>query len=246
MTGRSKRFVDRVENVLELLQGRALSTPYSAPYRVVRQQRTYAIRHYGEEGAFEPGSRPPVLFIPPLMVTSEVFDIDPAISGVQALMNQGIDVWLTDFGAPETQEGGMQRTMRDHVLAVSETIDEIVAQTGRDVHLIGYSQGGMFAYETAAFRRSWGVASCVTLGTPVDFQGNFDGVLEETARSFLRGSVTLFRAANDTAKGFSARMTGGGFRAIGLPIDDVIDLVVENRLIRAGFVIDRKAVSFAH
>ena len=86
----------------------------------------------------------------------------------------------------------------------------------------------------------------MTLGTPVDFQGNFDGVLEETARSFLRGSVTLLRAANDTAKGFSARMTGGGFRAIGLPIDDVIDLVVENRLIRAGFVIDRKAVSFAH
>ena len=196
MTGRSKRVVDRVENVLELLQGRPLSTPYSAPYRVVRQQRTYAIRHYGEEGAFEPGSRPPVLFIQPLMVTSEVFDIDPAISGVQALMNQGIDVWLTDFGAPETQEGGMQRTMRDHVLAVSETIDEIVAQTDRDVHLIGYSQGGMFAYETA--------------------------------------------------KGFCARMTGGGFRAIGLPIDDVIDLVVENRLTRGGFVIDRKAVSFAH
>lgn len=99
MTGRSKRVVDRVENALELLLGGPLSTPYSAPYRVVRQQRTYAIRHYGEEGAFEPGSRPPVLFIPPLMVTSEVFDIDPAISGVQALMNQGIDVWLTDFGA---------------------------------------------------------------------------------------------------------------------------------------------------
>ena len=284
MTGRSKRVVDRVENALELLLGGPLSTPYSAPYRVVRQQRTYAIRHYGEEGAFEPGSRPPVLFIPPLMVASEVFDIDPAISGVQALMNQGIDVWLTDFGAPETQEGGMQRTMRDHVLAVSETIDEIVAQTDRDVHLIGYSQGGMFAYETAAFRRSGGVTSCVTLGTPVDFQGNFDGVLEETARSFLRGSVTLFRAANDTAKGFSARMTGGGFRAIGLPkepsqlmsffkqlhdrtaleqrerrrqflrgggfvgfpgpaLDDVIDLVVENRLARGGFVIDGKAVS---
>ena len=121
----------------------------------------------------------------------------------------------------------------------------------------------------------------------MDFQGNFDGVLEETARSFLRGSVTLFRAANDTVKGFSARMTGGGFRAIGLPkepsqlmsffkqlhdrtaleqrerrrqflrgggfvgfsgpaLDDVIDLVVENRLTRGGFVIDGKAVSFAH
>jgi putative long chain acyl-CoA synthase len=281
---RSERAIDRVENVLELLLGGSLSTPYSAPYRVVRQQRTYAIRHYGEDGAFELGSRPPVLFIPPLMVTSEVFDIDPAISGVEALMNQGIDVWLTDFGAPESQEGGMERTLRDHVLAVSETIDEIVRQTQRDVHLIGYSQGGMFAYETAAFRHSEGIASCVTLGTPVDFQGNFDGVLEETARSFLRGAVTLFRTGMDTAKGFSAGMTGGGFRAIGLPkepgqlmsffkqlhdrtaleqrerrreflrgggfvgfpgpaLNDVIDLVVENRLVKGGFVIDGKAVS---
>ena len=91
-TGRRRRTADRVENALELLLGGPLSTPYSAPYRVVRQQRTYAIRHYGEDGAIEPGSLPPVLFIPPLMVTSEVFDIDPAISGVKAIMNQGIDV----------------------------------------------------------------------------------------------------------------------------------------------------------
>ena len=67
--GRGRRAVDRIENALELLQGRPLSTPYNAPYRVVRQQRTYAIRHYGEDGAIEPGSLPPVLFIPPLMVT---------------------------------------------------------------------------------------------------------------------------------------------------------------------------------
>ena len=101
---RSERAIDRVENVLELLLGGSLSTPYSAAYRVVRQQRTYAIRHYGEDGAFELGSRPPVLFIPPLMVTSEVFDIDPAISGVEALMNQGIDVWLTDRSEEHTSE----------------------------------------------------------------------------------------------------------------------------------------------
>lgn len=132
---RSGRTISRLENALELLLAGRLSEPHSAPYRVVRQQRTYAIRHYGEDGAFEPGSRPPALFVPPLMVTSEVFDIDPAISGVQSLMNQGMDVWLTDFGVPEVQQGGMQRTMRDHVLAVSETIDEIVKQTHRNVHL---------------------------------------------------------------------------------------------------------------
>ncbi len=37
-----------------------------------------------------------------------------------------------------------------------------------DVHLAGYSQGGMFCYQTAAFRRSKDVASIVAFGSPVD------------------------------------------------------------------------------
>ena len=37
-----------------------------------------------------------------------------------------------------------------------------------DVHLAGYSQGGMFCYQVAAYRRSKGIASIVTFGSPVD------------------------------------------------------------------------------
>ena len=281
---RKPRVISRVENALELLVAGRLSAPYHAPYRVVRQQRNYAVRHYGEDGVFEPGARPPTLLVPPLMVASEVFDLDPEISGVQALMDAGLDVWLTDFGAPELQEGGMQRTLRDHVLAVSETVDEIVAQTGRPVHLVGYSQGGMFVYQAAAYRRSEGVASCVTFGSPVDFLGKFEGVREETAAALLRGMVATFRAGIGTAEGFSARLTGGGFRAIGAhkqpgqiasffkqlhnrraleqqerrrrflhgegfvgfpgpALDDLVDLMLDNRLAKGGLVIEGKTVS---
>ena len=40
--------------------------------------------------------------------------------------------------------------------------------TGQDVHLAGYSQGGMFCYQAAAYRRSKSIASIVTFGAPVD------------------------------------------------------------------------------
>ena len=40
--------------------------------------------------------------------------------------------------------------------------------TGQDVHLAGYSQGGMFCYQTAAYRRSKDIASIVAFGSPVD------------------------------------------------------------------------------
>ena len=66
---------------------------------------------------------------------------------------RGIDPWVVDFGAPEHEEGGLDRTLTDHVLAVSAAVDEVREATGHDVHLAGYSQGGMFCYQTAAYRR---------------------------------------------------------------------------------------------
>ena len=62
----------------------------------------------------------------------------------------------------------MQRNLADHVVALSEAIDTVKEVTGRDVHLAGYSQGGMFAYQTAAYRRSKDLASIIAFGSPVD------------------------------------------------------------------------------
>ncbi len=62
----------------------------------------------------------------------------------------------------------MQRNLADHVVALSEAIDTVKKVTGSDVHLAGYSQGGMFCYQTAAYRRSKDLASIVGFGSPVD------------------------------------------------------------------------------
>ena len=94
----------------------------------------------------------PILLVPPLMVASEIYDMAADVSAVGALLRAGMDVWLVDFGAPERVEGGMDRTLDDHVAAVSDAIDRARAATGHDVHVAGYSQGGMFAYQAAAYR----------------------------------------------------------------------------------------------
>ena len=62
----------------------------------------------------------------------------------------------------------MERNLADHVVALSEAIDTVKEVTGRDVHLAGYSQGGMFCYQTAAYRRSKDLASIIAFGSPVD------------------------------------------------------------------------------
>ncbi|WP_052172894.1 AMP-binding protein [Nocardia sp. BMG111209] len=164
----------------------------SSPYEVAERKRMYRLRHYfpGEGAAGDRGSsdapgggsarnpegrregrngdRPVALFVPPLMVSADVYDVNAEGGAVGILHRAGIDCWVLDFGSPATEEGGWQRDLSDHVLALSAAIDTVVETTGRNVHLMGYSQGGMFAYQAAAYRHGRGVASIVTFGSPVD------------------------------------------------------------------------------
>ncbi|MEU4825887.1 AMP-binding protein [Actinomadura sp. NPDC023710] len=153
------------QNALEVARFGGFDTDEDAsPCDVVTEQRVYRLRHYFP-GA---GGGPVVLLVPPLMITAEVYDISSRVSAVRVLRDLGVDPWVVDFGAPEREPGGLERTVSDHVLAVSDAVDRIREATGRDVHLAGYSQGGMFVYQAAAYRRSEGIASVVTFGSPAD------------------------------------------------------------------------------
>ena len=169
---RLRRIVRAWDNALELARAGRLTAPYGAAFELVHAERVYRLRRYpraelaADAGAARPAA--PLLLVPPLMVTAEVYDISPDVSAVAYLAGAGVDVWLVDFGAPEREAGGMSRTLDDHVRAVSEAAARVRAATGRDVHLTGYSQGGMFCYQAAAFRRGDGIASIVALGSPVD------------------------------------------------------------------------------
>jgi putative long chain acyl-CoA synthase len=104
----------------------------------------------------------------PMMMSANMWDVTRAEGAVGILHNAGIDPWVIDFGEPDKVEGGMSRTLADHIVALSEAIDTVKKATGNAVHLAGYSQGGMFCYQAAAYRRSKSLASIVTFGSPVD------------------------------------------------------------------------------
>jgi putative long chain acyl-CoA synthase len=156
------------QNALEVARFGGLNTDEEpSPYELAGEHRVYKLRHYfpGADGA-APGA--PVLLVPPMMLAADVYDVAPNSSAVGILRDGGADPWVVDFGAPEREEGGLERTLADHVLAISEAVDRVCQLTGRSVHLGGYSQGGMFCYQTAAYRRSEGVDSVITFGSPVD------------------------------------------------------------------------------
>jgi putative long chain acyl-CoA synthase len=159
--------VKTAQNVAEVVRFGGLETAEeSSPFIVDAEQLNYRLRHYFADDV--PDDAMPVLLVPPLMVTTEVWDVSQATSAVRALHDAGADAWVVDFGRPDREPGGLQRTLTDHVLAVSDAIDRVVKSTGRDVIIAGYSQGGMFCYQTAALRRGENIDSIITFGSPVD------------------------------------------------------------------------------
>jgi putative long chain acyl-CoA synthase len=181
------------QNALEVARFGGLTTDQQpSPHEIVAEHRVYKLRHYYPGG---PASAP-ILLIPPMMLAAEIYDVAPATSAVSILSEHGADPWVVDFGAPERQEGGLERTLADHVIAISDAVDRVREATGRDVHIGGYSQGGMFCYQVAAYRRNQGLGSVITFGSPVDTRLGMPFGIPEQLASGLAGLLAdrVFRA----------------------------------------------------
>ena len=193
--GFAARLSATARNVAEVVRFGGLETGEApSPFAVATEHRHYRLRHYFADDV--PGKATPILLIPPLMLTTEVWDVSPRSSAVGSLHESGLDTWVIDFGHPDRDPGGLDRDLTDHVLAISEAIDTVRDTTGQDVILAGYSQGGMFAYQTAAFRRNKGIDSLVTFGSPVDANAPLPIPLSPEAASRLANTLIdsgLFR-----------------------------------------------------
>jgi len=198
-------------NALELARLGRLGEDYAAPYEVVDQGEHHRLRRYA---TCDRDDAPVALFVPPLMVTSEVYDVAPDVSAVATLGARGIQPFVVDFGAPEHQEGGMHRTLDDHVRAVLRSIDRARELTGRDVHLLGYSQGGMFCYQAAAYRRSAGIRSLVTFGSPVDIHKGVPGVRADLTGAFVRAIEPAVSSALERIEGLPGALTSTAFKLV--------------------------------
>src|SRR6478736_3873284 len=165
------RLVATAQNGLEVLRYGGLETgAVPSPFQIIQSVPMYRLRRYFPPDT-RPGAKPagpPVLMVHPMMMSADMWDVTRHDGAVGILHQAGIDPWVIDFGSPDQVEGGMDRNLADHVVALSNAIDTVKEVTGRDVHLAGYSQGGMFAYQTAAYRRSKDLASIIAFGSPVD------------------------------------------------------------------------------
>ncbi|MBW2458244.1 MAG: AMP-binding protein [Deltaproteobacteria bacterium] len=201
------------QNAVELARLGRLTAVEGEPFEVVDHTRVYKLRRYGLGQAGQPRG-PAILLVPPLMLTAEIYDVDPELSAVGMLARAGIDPWVIDFGAPEREAGGMERTLDDHVRAVAEAVERVATVVGRDVHLAGYSQGGMFAYQGAAYRRSDRIGSVITFGSPVDLHRFVPFMGRDIVGRIMRATQPLVEVPLGRIEGLPGILTSTGFKLL--------------------------------
>jgi polyhydroxyalkanoate synthase len=109
----------------------------------------------------------PVLIVSPLLAKPYVLDLAPGLSLVDHLVGQGLELFLLDFGIPDSRDRELR--FEDHLRVVDRAMRELLAQTGAErATLLGYCLGGIFATLYAATHPAK-VENLVTLATPVDF-----------------------------------------------------------------------------
>jgi polyhydroxyalkanoate synthase subunit PhaC len=109
----------------------------------------------------------PVLIVSPLLAKPYVLDLAPGLSLVDHLVERGLELFLLDFGIPDSRD--RQLRFEDHLGVVDLAMNELLAQTGvKRATLLGYCLGGIFATVYAATHPD-SVQNLVALATPVDF-----------------------------------------------------------------------------
>lgn len=140
----------------------------STPKDVIFEQDGIKVYHY--HALVEPSKimKTPLLIVPPLINGYEVADLQPDRSLVRNLLNQGIDVFLNDWGYPRQVD--KYRNMDDYLNGyLDNTVDFIRKQQGVDkIALFGICQGGAMSTTYATLNPDK-ISHLVLTVSPIDF-----------------------------------------------------------------------------
>ncbi|MBI4852852.1 MAG: alpha/beta fold hydrolase [Acidobacteria bacterium] len=160
------RGVVRTVNAVKILVGGKYLTNFErTPEEVVMFEPQFKLKRFWQD--YQKSPYTPILFIPPLMVTPQIYDLRPRHSFVRHLLNYDFDVFMLDFGSPTRKDKNI--CLDDYVRNIGLGIDRVRELTNSPtVSLIGYSMGGIFSNIFAALDEHNRVSNIVALGSPCD------------------------------------------------------------------------------
>ena len=172
-----------------IFYGKSLVLSQATPYEVIGTYRQSKIRYYA---AAEKKYQEPLVFVAPLSIKMDIYDLYPYRSLVKYYTEQGFDVYLLDWG---------RLTYRDRHLnflsfvdeAIPNCINQIRAHSNSDqISLHGWSMAGIFVLLYSALHQPNYVKNLMIMGSPIDSyaSGNI-GKLYARANRYLERSRFL-------------------------------------------------------
>jgi polyhydroxyalkanoate synthase len=177
-TEESEKLQQRFQRGVEILTGPLEVEVGQTPHDTVYTEDKLKIYHY--RPVTEKRHPVPVLVTYALVNKQYMMDLQPDRSMVKKLLEQGIDLYMIDWGYPSRMDKFIN--MSDYINGyMDRCVDFVRQRTGSDkVTLLGVCQGGTFSIIYTALHQEK-VQNLVCVVTPFDFDTE-DGLLNIWAR----------------------------------------------------------------
>lgn len=138
----------------------------TAPKEVVWEDGKVKLFHFSSDRPAK--AKTPILVVYALVNRWEMMDLQPDLSFIRKLVDEGMDVYIIDWGYASRLD--RYKTLEDYILGHVNDCVDFVSQTHqiKKINLLGVCQGGTFSLiYSALFPEK--IKNLVTTVTPVDF-----------------------------------------------------------------------------
>lgn len=161
----------------------------STPYQVIAQFKQTRVRFYASENK---RYKEPLVFVAPLAINMDIYDLYPYRSLVKHFQDSGFDVYLIDWG---------KLTYKNYQINFLSFIDKFIPKCieaiqqhaqSEKISLHGWSMAGIFVTLYTARHQPSIVKNLVVLGSPIDsYASGYIGKLYKTLAYLTNRNPTI-------------------------------------------------------
>jgi polyhydroxyalkanoate synthase len=159
---------ERVQKAKDVLLSELDTAIATTPYEVVYQEDRVKLKHYYPVLPKNKLMKTPLLVVYALINRETMLDLQPGRSIVQNFLNDGIDLYMIDWGYPTRKDKFL--TIDDHVNGYMDNIVDYIRQQHNlpKINLMGICMGGAFSVMYSALHPEK-IKNLVTTVTPTNF-----------------------------------------------------------------------------
>ncbi|HEY1511185.1 MAG TPA: alpha/beta fold hydrolase [Solirubrobacteraceae bacterium] len=186
----AQRSLFRARNGIQLIAGTRQPVVGATPKDVVWRRGKAQLYRYRSDKRTR---RPPLMIVWSVVSRAYILDLRPGHSFVEQLLDDGIDVFMIDWGVPDAVDAG--NTLELYVdnylpLALERAMEE---SDSSEIDLLGYCFGGVLSCLAVAAYPEIPVRNLAVMATPVDLKP-----IEGLIRAFDRGALEVDDLLDET------------------------------------------------